>query len=604
MKTRDRIIEENSIEAVLQENGVKLIGSGKEQKAKCPFHKDKTPSLCVNTKTQLWKCQAGCGGGSVIDLLAMFKGVRPIDIIKEYADKYKEGKPEPYRPTTARKLDRKPEPVEEEQPKQSPSDSKIVAIYDYKNMKGELVYQAVRLEPKSFRQRRINPEHDSLEPESISNPHWLWNMEGVERVIYNLPKVMKSQSVWVVEGEKDADTLGKLGIVATCNVGGAGKWLEAYGDYLKGKEVVLCGDADEPGRKHMEDVLRSIEGKVTSARIIGDLPDKCKDISDYLAKFKDSAAQIAAIEKLFNDANLLDKGLDIGILSMEECEAEYIRSLEYSATRSLDLGCWLPSLSAAVRPLVGGEVLAFLGGTGVGKTAIAQNLSHCSAPLKTLLCEQELPSGLTFERYAAIETGTPAVGIYHSYKEKKFGESNNWRKSGRLKHIFIYPKTKVTIEKLREIIIKSELKIGERPALVIVDYIQLMGGASDRRERVATNAEGLKSLAKELNVIICLISQIKRKPKGESPEVDLEDAKEAGEIENSSGVVIGAWRDPDDPKIIVMKVLKNTKGTVGKQIACDFEGRTMRITERTKILPYRDDEPKKIPSSAPSSDED
>ena len=63
-------------------------------------------------------------------------------------------------------------------------------------------------------------------------------MEGVERVLYNLPAVTKSQEGWICEGEKDADNLTALGYVATCNVGGAGKWLDGYTESLKGKDVV------------------------------------------------------------------------------------------------------------------------------------------------------------------------------------------------------------------------------------------------------------------------------------------------------------------------------------------------------------------------------
>ena len=51
-------------------------------------------------------------------------------------------------------------------------------------------------------------------------------MQGVERVLYRLPEVLAAGEVWVVEGEKDADSLAALGIVATCNAGGAGKWSE------------------------------------------------------------------------------------------------------------------------------------------------------------------------------------------------------------------------------------------------------------------------------------------------------------------------------------------------------------------------------------------
>ena len=76
-------------------------------------------------------------------------------------------------------------------------------------------------------------------------------MEGVERLPYRLPELLASPaSVWIVEGEKDVETLRAIGQVATCNPGGAGKWLPAFSEYLKGKHVYFAADNDELGQKH------------------------------------------------------------------------------------------------------------------------------------------------------------------------------------------------------------------------------------------------------------------------------------------------------------------------------------------------------------------
>jgi putative DNA primase/helicase len=51
-------------------------------------------------------------------------------------------------------------------------------------------------------------------------------MVGVEPLPYRLPELIKNRdsTVFVCEGEKDADNVVDLGLVATCNHGGAGKW--------------------------------------------------------------------------------------------------------------------------------------------------------------------------------------------------------------------------------------------------------------------------------------------------------------------------------------------------------------------------------------------
>ena len=51
-------------------------------------------------------------------------------------------------------------------------------------------------------------------------------MKGVRRVLYRLPELLArpDEPVYVVEGEKDADRLASMGLLATTNSGGAGKW--------------------------------------------------------------------------------------------------------------------------------------------------------------------------------------------------------------------------------------------------------------------------------------------------------------------------------------------------------------------------------------------
>lgn len=560
MKTRDQIIADNPIETYLQSRGVQLIGSGVERSAKCPFHQDKNPSFGVNIKKQTWISRSGCGGGSIIDLIARFEGISDKAVMKRLGEV-----PDNFNPPQ-----RKEQTEHQEQEQNGKERPVIVKAYDYRNAKGDLVYQALRLNPKSFRQRR---------PGS-SEGKWIWNMENVERVLYRLPMILKTQKPIVIcEGEKDCDSLVELGMVATTNVGGAGKWLDAYSDILKGKEIILCGDNDKPGKEHMDKVLESLAGKAKTVTVVR-VPEPFKDVSEWLETMADKTAEdkFNAFQKLVDESPVFDKGLNIPVQSMAELEIEFRQSVKRSQTHSLDLSRWLPSLKT-VRPLIAGELLALIAGTGVGKTALASNLAFHAAPMKTLFFQQELPGSLMFERSVAMGTKTAAIDIYKTYVRN---ERVDWQSSKNLDHIFTCTKTRLTAQKIEDIIRQSELKIGERPALVVVDYIQLMGGDSDRRVKVADAAEGLKVVAKNTNTVIVMISQIKRKGMDMGVEVTLEDGKEAGEIENSSGLLIGAWRDENDAGLLHLKVLKNTKGFSGKEVLCNFDGETMTITERAE----------------------
>src|SRR5262249_57365864 len=104
---------------------------------------------------------------------------------------------------------------------------------------------------------------------------WLWNLKDIETVLYHLPQVVTAAqtgaTVYVVEGEKDADNLLALGLVATCNPMGAGKWRDRYSEALRGAHVVILPDNDTPGQNHAAQVARSLQGKASRVTLI-DLP--------------------------------------------------------------------------------------------------------------------------------------------------------------------------------------------------------------------------------------------------------------------------------------------------------------------------------------------
>lgn len=172
------------------------------------------------------------------------------------------------------------------------------ATYDYLDENGKLIFQVVRYPDKSFLQRR---------PDGSSG--WIWNLNGTRRVLYRLPDLLRNgQSlVFIVEGEKDVNRLYKLGLFATTNAGGAGKWRVEYSDYLKDRDVAIIPDNDEPGKKHAEQVANSLLGIANSVRII-ELPGlKPKgDVSDWLA----DGHGIDELRELYNNAPLITSPLN------------------------------------------------------------------------------------------------------------------------------------------------------------------------------------------------------------------------------------------------------------------------------------------------------
>lgn len=154
---------------------------------------------------------------------------------------------------------------------QSPT-AKVVARYDYMDESGALLFQVVRFEPKTFKQRRPD-----------GNDGWIWGLGNTRRLLFRLPDVIKSQTILVLEGEKDVETAGKLGLptgwAATTNPMGAGKWRPEYSESLRGKKVVIAPDQDEAGRRHGEQIAQALTGVATEVRYLT-LPFG-KDLSEW-----------------------------------------------------------------------------------------------------------------------------------------------------------------------------------------------------------------------------------------------------------------------------------------------------------------------------------
>ncbi|MEH2569784.1 AAA family ATPase [Bradyrhizobium sp. AZCC 2289] len=154
--------------------------------------------------------------------------------------------------------------------KRSPA---IVATYNYNDENGDLLFQVLRKEPKTFLQRQ---------PDGKGG--WVWSTKGVRQVPYRLPELLAAEhdTVIIVEGEKDADNVAKLGFTATTNAGGAGKWSPDLTPYFKGRDVFFIPDNDRPGEAHAQKVCAALTPVAKSVRIVR-LSVKYKDVSDWIS---------------------------------------------------------------------------------------------------------------------------------------------------------------------------------------------------------------------------------------------------------------------------------------------------------------------------------
>jgi P4 family phage/plasmid primase-like protien len=120
------------------------------------------------------------------------------------------------------------------------------------------------------------------------NGAWIDSLKGINsKPLYRLPdwiNAPKDERLFIVEGEKDADNLFKLGMKATTNAGGGRAWnLENYNELVRGRPIVIIPDNDKVGKEFMEKVASEIWDKVPSVRVLKLPGMKIKgDVSDWI----------------------------------------------------------------------------------------------------------------------------------------------------------------------------------------------------------------------------------------------------------------------------------------------------------------------------------
>jgi KaiC/GvpD/RAD55 family RecA-like ATPase len=253
------------------EEAVQMVQSGRHVVTQCPAHDDKMPSLSLSpgdVQPVLMKCHAGCTNEQILDAA----GLTWDDVCGP-----REEKPHtiwtPRGETTSR------------------------WVYPYCDEEGTLLYEVLRVNhddgTKSIVQRR---------PDPTAKSGYMWNLDGVRRVLYRLPEVIyavqNGGKIHITEGEKCADILQNhlpVGDIATTNSGGAGKWFDDLSEHLAGAKVAIYADLDDAGRNHARQVRESLL-KVGADVTVYEPPagvtkgnKAIKDIGDHLEAGRDAS---------------------------------------------------------------------------------------------------------------------------------------------------------------------------------------------------------------------------------------------------------------------------------------------------------------------------
>lgn len=223
---------------------------GSEWMAICPKHNDTVASLAINEEKGVYFCHAtGCG----------FKG----KIFKRRV---------------------------------------IAATYDYIGEDGNLAYQVLRYQPKNFSFRRPN-----------GHGGWINNIDGIKKIPYKLPQLLQSSKdvpVYVLEGQKDVNTLRSFGFTATTLTPLGKEWDSSLNKYFEGRDIVLLPDNDGPGREYSYIIGSGLSCVANSIKIL-ELPGlgHKEDVTNWFEKggSKDKLLELAKNASVYTDTPDLEK---------------------------------------------------------------------------------------------------------------------------------------------------------------------------------------------------------------------------------------------------------------------------------------------------------
>jgi hypothetical protein len=213
----------------------------------------------------------------------------------------------------------------------------------------------------------------------VANGGWARGRGPAPRVLFRLPEVRAAiaagETIHVAEGEKCVSALVRLGLCATCNDGGAGKWRPEHTNGLQGaKRVVIWRDNDDSGQRHVVQVARAVHNiGVPDVRVV-ELPGSTTggDVADWIdARQGVSPNELRAqLEALAGSTPAWQPPADQGSQQAKRSPWAGIRTAgEFLDEVEPDADFLVPNILAR------GSLTLWFSPRGLGKTHVAHNLA-------------------------------------------------------------------------------------------------------------------------------------------------------------------------------------------------------------------------------------
>ena len=158
---------------------------------------------------------------------------------------------------------------------------------------------------------------------------WVTGKPKGPKLPYKFPELLaapRTTIVYICEGEKDADALAAIGLVATTAPEGANaKWPENFQSHFRDRRVVVFVDADKPGRNHGEKIVCALKSVAASVKLIDLYPER-NDGSDVFNWLQADTAGVKLM-KAVNDAPEWETSADSETRDEQKSEDKLIAEL-------------------------------------------------------------------------------------------------------------------------------------------------------------------------------------------------------------------------------------------------------------------------------------
>jgi KaiC/GvpD/RAD55 family RecA-like ATPase/5S rRNA maturation endonuclease (ribonuclease M5) len=385
----------NALVSALETAGCQVKGRA----VVCAFHGDRSASGSIYLSKDgrhRYRCHACDAKGDAADIIALTTG-RPL------AEILAETNPNSRQFTKGHK--HMPSPPE---PQHWPDLNALEAdlrkrngaqdVYRYKDEADVLLMVVFRLEPKSFRQASPAP----------GGGWWLKRPEGLLPIL-NRPGIARAEQIILCEGEKDCRSLHALGFTATTAPMGAdaatvaieedGKAGMADWSPLAGKTVILWGDRDQPGQRHMDRVQRvlgRLHPRPTLRRVRLDDLDGTKDAAELIEGTCSDEAARQAVQRVIDGSRLLHAASALHA-RMDDAFAGKLQAVPWP---------WA-SVGGLTNALLPGAMTMLVGGPGASKSFLLMQgvLWWQQHGYRVALMELEESAGYWQQRALALLAG-------------------------------------------------------------------------------------------------------------------------------------------------------------------------------------------------------